>query len=58
MADGTIDQANDNGISLIEFNHPPVNSYTHEMLREFDDALLMDGVREVENGAVSLEGDL
>jgi enoyl-CoA hydratase/carnithine racemase len=40
MADGTIQQTNENGISLIELNHPPVNSYTHEMLRELDNALL------------------
>ncbi len=40
MADGTIDQTTEGGISLIEINHPPVNSYTHEMLRELDDALL------------------
>ena len=40
MADGTIDQSTEGGISLIELNHPPVNSYTHEMLRELDDALL------------------
>jgi enoyl-CoA hydratase/carnithine racemase len=40
MADGTIEQTNENGISLIELNHPPVNSYTHEMLRDLDNALL------------------
>ncbi len=40
MADGTVDQKTEDGISLIELNHPPVNSYTHEMLRELDDALL------------------
>ena len=40
MADGTIDQTTEGGISLIELNHPPVNSYTHEMLRDLDDALL------------------
>jgi enoyl-CoA hydratase/carnithine racemase len=40
MADGTIDQTNEGGISVIELNHPPVNSYTHEMLRELDNALL------------------
>lgn len=30
----------DNGIALLELNRPPVNSYTHELLRELDDALL------------------
>ncbi len=40
MADGTIEQTTADGISIIELNHPPVNSYTHEMLRELDDALI------------------
>jgi len=30
----------DKGIALIELNRPPVNSYTHELLRELDEALL------------------
>ncbi|MBI4488078.1 MAG: enoyl-CoA hydratase/isomerase family protein [Deltaproteobacteria bacterium] len=30
----------DNGVALIELNRPPVNSYTHELLRELDEALL------------------
>ena len=30
----------DNGIALLELNRPPVNSYTHELLRELDDALI------------------
>ncbi|MGH7771054.1 MAG: enoyl-CoA hydratase/isomerase family protein [Candidatus Binatia bacterium] len=30
----------DKGIALLELNRPPVNSYTHELLRELDEALL------------------
>ncbi len=30
----------ENGVGLIELNRPPVNSYTHELLRELDDAIL------------------
>ncbi len=28
------------GVALLELNRPPVNSYTHELLRELDEALL------------------
>ena len=30
----------DKGVALLELNRPPVNSYTHELLRELDEALL------------------
>jgi len=30
----------DKGVALLELNRPPVNSYTHELLRELDDAVL------------------
>jgi enoyl-CoA hydratase/carnithine racemase len=30
----------ENGVALIELNRPPVNSYTHELLRELDDTIL------------------
>jgi enoyl-CoA hydratase len=40
MAEGTIEHKVDEGILLVEINHPPVNSYTHEMLRQLDDVLL------------------
>lgn len=40
MADGTVDHKIDGGVMLVEINHPPVNSYTHEMLRQLDDVLL------------------
>lgn len=41
MADGKmVEYRADQGIALLEINRPPVNSYTHELLRELDDALL------------------
>lgn len=41
MADGKmLEYRVDNGVALIELNRPPVNSYTHELLRELDEALL------------------
>jgi enoyl-CoA hydratase len=30
----------ENGVAVLELNRPPVNSYTHELLRELDQALL------------------
>jgi enoyl-CoA hydratase/carnithine racemase len=29
----------DSGVAILELNNPPVNSYTHDLLREFDDAI-------------------
>jgi len=29
----------DNGVAILELNNPPVNSYTYELLREFDDTI-------------------
>lgn len=41
MADGkTVEYRAEKGIALLEINRPPVNSYTHELLRELDEALL------------------
>lgn len=41
MADGKMVECRvDNGVALLEINRPPVNSYTHELLRELDEALL------------------
>jgi enoyl-CoA hydratase/carnithine racemase len=40
MAEGSIDHKNDAGILFVEINHAPVNSYTHEMLRQLDDVIL------------------
>ncbi|MBI2358807.1 MAG: enoyl-CoA hydratase/isomerase family protein [Deltaproteobacteria bacterium] len=35
-----VEYRNDNGVAVLEINRPPVNSYTHELLRELDEALL------------------
>ncbi len=37
---GTIEQKKEGGILTLEINSPPVNSYTHEMLRQLDDCIL------------------
>ena len=37
---GNIEQKKDGGILTLELNSPPVNSYTHEMLRQLDDCIL------------------
>ena len=29
------------GVALLELNRPPVNSYTHELLGELDEALIL-----------------
>jgi len=41
MANGKmVEYRVDQGIALLEINRPPVNSYTHELLRELDEAVL------------------
>ena len=41
MADGKmVEYRVDKGVAILEINRPPVNSYTHELLRELDEALL------------------
>jgi enoyl-CoA hydratase/carnithine racemase len=35
-----VEYRTDNGVAMLELNRPPVNSYTHELLRELDEALL------------------
>ena len=35
-----IDSRTDNGIAVLEINRPPVNSYTTELLKELDAAVL------------------
>ncbi|HEX9264364.1 MAG TPA: enoyl-CoA hydratase/isomerase family protein, partial [Candidatus Binatia bacterium] len=41
MADGKmIEYRIDNGIAVLEINRPPVNSYTTELLKELDAAIL------------------
>ena len=37
---GNIEQKKEGGILMLEINSPPVNSYTHEMLRQLDDCIL------------------
>ena len=37
---GNIAQKKEGGILTLEINSPPVNSYTHEMLRELDDCIV------------------
>lgn len=34
-----VEYRTDNGIAILELSNPPVNSYTHDLLREFDDAI-------------------
>jgi enoyl-CoA hydratase/carnithine racemase len=36
----TVEYRADSGVAVLEINRPPVNSYTHELLRELDDAIL------------------
>ncbi|MFQ5540535.1 MAG: enoyl-CoA hydratase/isomerase family protein, partial [Candidatus Binatia bacterium] len=57
MADGKIEQRKEDGILILEINHPPVNSYTHEMLRQLDDALIQARFDE-EIHAIVLTGSL
>src|SRR3989304_9027323 len=41
MADGKlIEYRVDNGVAVLEINRPPVNSYTTELLKELDAAIL------------------
>ena len=41
MADGKmVEYRVEKGVALLEINRPPVNSYTHELLRELDEAVL------------------
>jgi enoyl-CoA hydratase/carnithine racemase len=41
-----VNYRNDGGVAVIEMNDPPANTYTYEMMRQFDEAILkarMDG---------------
>src|SRR5512144_2596965 len=40
MSDKLINYTVDNGLGIIEMNDPPANTYTHEMMRQMDDAIL------------------
>ena len=35
-----VDYIVDNGIAIITINDPPANTYTYEMMRDLDDAIL------------------
>ena len=57
MAGGKIEQRKEDGILILEISNPPVNSYTHEMLRQLDDALLQARFDE-ETHVIVLTGSL
>jgi enoyl-CoA hydratase len=40
MENKLVNYSVDNGIALIELNDPPANTYTYEMMRDLDDAIL------------------
>jgi enoyl-CoA hydratase/carnithine racemase len=40
MENKLINYSVDSGIAIIELNDPPANTYTHEMMRDLDDAIL------------------
>jgi enoyl-CoA hydratase/carnithine racemase len=40
MANGLVDYRVEGGIAVIEMNDPPANTYTHEMMRDLDEAFL------------------
>jgi enoyl-CoA hydratase/carnithine racemase len=40
MENKLINYSVDGGIAIIELNDPPANTYTHEMMRDLDDAIL------------------
>src|SRR5262245_45022184 len=40
MPESLINYSTDGGIAIIELDDPPANTYTHEMMRQLDDAIL------------------
>src|SRR5262249_10667807 len=40
MENRLVNYTAEDGIALIELNDPPANTYTHEMMRDLDDAIL------------------
>ncbi|HEV8482822.1 MAG TPA: enoyl-CoA hydratase/isomerase family protein [Blastocatellia bacterium] len=40
MENQLVNYTTDNGVAIIEFNDPPANTYTYEMMRDLDDAIL------------------
>jgi enoyl-CoA hydratase len=35
-----VDYRVEHGLAIIELNHPPANTYSYEMMRELDEAIL------------------
>ncbi|HVY60179.1 MAG TPA: enoyl-CoA hydratase/isomerase family protein, partial [Planctomycetota bacterium] len=40
MTNGLVDYSVDGGVAIIAMNDPPANTYTHEMMRDLDEAIL------------------
>ena len=40
MENQLVNYKTDSGVAIIEFNDPPANTYTYEMMRDLDDAIL------------------
>ena len=40
MADKLVNYRAEGGVALLTLNDPPANTYTHEMMRELDEAIL------------------
>ena len=40
MENRLVNYTTDSGVAIIEFNDPPANTYTYEMMRDLDDAIL------------------
>ena len=40
MENQLVNYTTDKGVAIIEFNDPPANTYTYEMMRDLDDAIL------------------
>src|SRR4051812_41078466 len=40
MTNGLVDYCADGGIATITMNDPPANTYTHEMMKDLDEAIL------------------
>ena len=40
MTDKLVNYRGDDGIAILTLNDPPANTYTHEMMRDLDEAIL------------------
>ena len=38
--DKLVNYSSENGIAIIELNDPPANTYSYQMMRDLDDAIL------------------